>query len=81
MKTRLPKGTSLCFFYAFLILSSLLWAQNDRVVYRIAIEGTIDLGLAPYVKRVIDVAEAHDAAAIVVEINTLGGFSIQMCGS
>ena len=73
MKTRLPKGAPLCVFYAFLILSSLLWAQNDRVIYRIAIEGTIDLGLVPYVKRVIDVAEAHDAAATVVEINTLGG--------
>lgn len=37
----------------------------------IPIEGTIDLGLAPFVKRAI--AEHPDALALVLEINTFGG--------
>lgn len=72
MKTRVPT-IPICLFYVFLVFSSFLWAKNDRVIYRIAIEGTIDIGLVPYVKRVIDDGEAHDAAAVLVEINTLGG--------
>ncbi|HYE40451.1 MAG TPA: hypothetical protein VEB23_10990, partial [Ramlibacter sp.] len=37
------------------------------------IEGVIDLGLAPYVQRVLDDAAAAGAAAVVLEINTFGG--------
>jgi len=73
MKIKLPTSAARSIFCALLIFSSLLWAKNDRVIYRIAVEGTIDLGLVPYVKRVIEAGEAHDAAATVVEINTLGG--------
>ena len=49
-------------------------AQDTRpVVYVAPIEGIIDLGLAPFVKRVLDEAAAAGAAAVVLEINTFGG--------
>jgi membrane-bound serine protease (ClpP class) len=43
------------------------------VVYVAPIEGVIDLGLAPFVQRVLDEAAAADAAAVILEINTFGG--------
>lgn len=43
------------------------------VVYVAPIEGTIDLGLAPFVQRVLDEASAAGAAAVILEINTFGG--------
>ena len=43
------------------------------MVYVASIEGIIDLGLAPFVKRVLDEAMQADAAAVVLEINTFGG--------
>ena len=49
-------------------------AQEKRpVVYVAPIEGIIDLGLAPFVQRVLDEATAAGAAAVVLEINTFGG--------
>ncbi|MGH7391815.1 MAG: NfeD family protein [Candidatus Rokuibacteriota bacterium] len=49
-------------------------AQEARaVVYVARIDGIIDLGLAPFVRRVIDEAAAAKAAAVVLEINTFGG--------
>jgi len=63
-----------------LLLSGLLFAtaalvaQEKRPVVHVAsIEGIIDLGLAPYVQRVLDEATAAGAAAVVLEINTFGG--------
>ena len=50
------------------------FAQERRpVVYVAPIEGIIDLGLAPFVQRVLDEATAAGAAAVVLEINTFGG--------
>ena len=51
------------------------FAQEKRpvVVYVAPIEGIIDLGLAPFVQRVIDEAQAAGAAAVVLDINTFGG--------
>ena len=43
------------------------------VVYRVPIEGTIDLGLPPFIKRMIDKAESENARAIIFDINTFGG--------
>jgi membrane-bound serine protease (ClpP class) len=43
------------------------------VVYVAPVEGIIDLGLAPFVERVLGEASAADAAAVILEINTLGG--------
>jgi membrane-bound serine protease (ClpP class) len=42
-------------------------------VYHIEISGTIDLGLPPYIERVIEEAEGAGASALLLEINTFGG--------
>lgn len=46
---------------------------TDGPVYLMRITGTIDLGLAPYVDRVVSDAEDDGAAAIIIEIDTPGG--------
>jgi membrane-bound serine protease (ClpP class) len=46
---------------------------DDGPVYLMRITGLIDLGLAPYVDRVVSVAEDAGAAAIVIQIDTPGG--------
>jgi len=57
-----------------LACASVALAQEPRrVVYVAPIEGIIDLGLAPYVQRVLDEATASGAAAVVLEVNTFGG--------
>ncbi|MCK7490417.1 MAG: hypothetical protein MZW92_00315 [Comamonadaceae bacterium] len=43
------------------------------VVYVVPIEGIIDLGLAPFVQRVLGEATDAGAAAVILEINTFGG--------
>jgi membrane-bound serine protease (ClpP class) len=48
-------------------------AQKPSVVYVAPIEGMIDLGLAPYVERVLREATDAGAAAVILEINTFGG--------
>lgn len=46
----------------------------DDVVYAVRITGTIDLGLAPFLDRIIDEAEDDPRAiAVLVEIDTPGG--------
>jgi membrane-bound serine protease (ClpP class) len=42
-------------------------------VYAAPIEGMIDLGLAPFVERVLAEAVEARADAVVLEINTFGG--------
>ena len=49
-------------------------AQGGRpLVYVIPIEGTIDLGLAPFLTRTIREAQRAGAAAVLLDINTFGG--------
>lgn len=49
-------------------------AQMTRpVVYIVPIEGVVDLGLAPFLARAISEAEEAGAAAVLLDINTLGG--------
>ena len=43
------------------------------VVYVAPIHGIIDLGLAPFVERVLEDAAVAGAAAVILEINTFGG--------
>jgi membrane-bound serine protease (ClpP class) len=43
------------------------------IVYLLPITGVIDLGLAPFVQRVIDEASEAGAAAVILEIDTFGG--------
>jgi membrane-bound serine protease (ClpP class) len=58
-------------FFLLLLISSTLLPQKK--VYVAVIEGEIDLGLAPYVRRVVSEAEKENADAIVFKINTFGG--------
>ena len=44
-----------------------------NTVYHIPIEGTIDLGLPPFIERSIVEAEENNAKAIIFEVNTFGG--------
>ena len=55
-----------------ILFSQLYFAQSSKV-YIAHIETEIDLGLAPYITRVIDEAEKAGAKAIIFRINTLGG--------
>lgn len=52
----------------------LVFSQGNRsVVYVVDISGDIDLGLPPYVSRIINEAENENADAIILRINTFGG--------
>jgi membrane-bound serine protease (ClpP class) len=42
-------------------------------VYVVPVDGVIDLGLAPFIARVLEQAEADRAAAVILDINTFGG--------
>jgi membrane-bound serine protease (ClpP class) len=48
-------------------------AQEGSLVYRIPITGVIELGLAPYVERVLGDAAAQGARAVILDIHTPGG--------
>ncbi len=50
-----------------------VFAQKAPVVYVAPIEGIIDLGIAPFVQRVLNEATQEGAAAVILEINTFGG--------
>lgn len=54
------------------LLFGLSIAAQEKVYYA-NIEGDIDLGLAPYIRRVIKEAETNFASAIIFRINTFGG--------
>ena len=53
--------------------NTFVFTQQPPVVYVAPIEGIIDLGLAPYVQRVLNEAANAGAAAVIFEINTFGG--------
>ena len=72
------RSLRLCVAAVLLVLATgLTFARavgDDRAtVYVIPIDGVIDLGLAPYVVRTLAEAAAQQAAAVVLDINTLGG--------
>lgn len=49
-------------------------AQSGRpIVYVMPVDGTVDLGLAPFLARTIRDAQQAGAAAVVLDINTFGG--------
>ena len=79
---RLLRGVWVVLFGAAVLLTVL--GQTDRSaaqgdpgglgpVYVVDISGTIDLGLAPYLDRVLGEAADADASAVVVRIDTPGG--------
>lgn len=55
------------------LLAAIPLGAQQPVVYRVAITGTIENGLAPYVSRALREAEEAGAAAVVLDINTPGG--------
>ena len=60
----------------FFLFSIVLFTQanfSQDKIYIAEIDGMIDLGLAPYVKRVVDEAEKNSASAVIFKINTFGG--------
>ena len=58
--------------FILFIESFQVYAQKP-VVYVAPIEGVIDLGLAPFVQRVLEEAATAKASAVVLDINTFGG--------
>ena len=72
--TMKPAGRIALIALMLLALFASTFAQDKRpLVYVAPIEGVIDLGLAPFVQRVLDEATQAGAAAVVLEINTFGG--------
>lgn len=77
--TRLAAGAAL----VLSVLAGLTWialrpstsdaSEPGAVVYRVPVQGTIELGLAPFISRSIGEAEAAEARAIVLELSTNGG--------
>lgn len=57
--------------FIFLLIVTTISAQEK--VYYANIEGDIDLGIAPYIKRVVKEAETNFASGIIFRINTFGG--------
>jgi len=64
-------------FFSILVLAivliSNLQSEEEKKVYLIDISGDIDLGLAPYVQRVVNEAEENRASAVILKVNTFGG--------
>ena len=63
-------------FILYIIICVSLFSSgmfSQKQVYLGVIEGEIDLGLAPYIKRIISEAEKENADAIIFKINTFGG--------
>jgi len=58
--------------YLLIILSCISFL-HPNVIYRVPIDGTIDLGLPPFIERAIEEAENNNAKAIIFDINTFGG--------
>lgn len=46
---------------------------EQATVFRLPIEGTVDLGMAPFVSRVVDEAAGMEDAVVVLDIDTFGG--------
>lgn len=60
------------FFVLLFLLNPYIYSQYKKVYYA-EIDDEIDLGMAPYVNRVVNEANENDADAIIFKINTFGG--------
>src|SRR5919106_4811978 len=76
---RLPLPAHVSFIFGVLLVvlgaagAGAAEPERPGPVYVVDISGTIDLGLAPYLDRVLGDAEQAGASAVVVEIDTPGG--------
>ena len=75
-----PKTVAKFLFLALLCLPAFILADETfvangqkPVVFVMPIEGIIDLGLAPFVQRVLEEAAERHAQAVILAINTFGG--------
>jgi membrane-bound serine protease (ClpP class) len=75
-----PKVFTRCLLIVLLCLPAFLFAgesflsqSHKPIVFVVPIEGVIDLGLAPFVERVLEEAATAKASAVVLDINTFGG--------
>lgn len=59
--------------YLLALLITVSVYSQQKLVYLADIDGEIDLGLAPYITRVVREAEKNNASAIIFKINTFGG--------
>lgn len=66
-----------CFFYSTKGFVKVQAEKNtitkSNLVYWVKIEGEIDLGLAPFLKRVVQEADEQSIEALILQINTFGG--------
>ena len=69
--TRLTRQTATSAL-ALLLVGGILYPQSGSVV-RIPIDGTIDLGLGPFVERSLEAAGEAGARFVILDINTPGG--------
>jgi membrane-bound serine protease (ClpP class) len=59
---------------AFILADETFVANGQKpVVFVMPIEGIIDLGLAPFVQRVLEEAAERHVQAVILDINTFGG--------
>ena len=58
---------------SLILFISTLFAATDSLVYRVPIEGTIDLGLPPFIERSLNTAAEEGALAVIFDIDTFGG--------
>jgi len=56
-----------------ILFISTLFAVPDSLVYRVPIEGVIDLGLPPFIERSLKTAAEEGAVAVIFDIDTFGG--------
>src|SRR5687768_12388741 len=66
-------GILLLILGALALRAAPVHGQAGGPVYVVPIRDTIDLGIAPYLARVLDEAAHADARAVVLEIDTPGG--------
>lgn len=59
-------------FFGSLIPDSFAQSDSPRILW-VPLEGTVELGLSPYIQRAISVAENEDYDYLVVEVETFGG--------
>jgi membrane-bound serine protease (ClpP class) len=61
------------FLFMLLVLFTITHFPQEQKVLVAKIDGEIDLGLAPFVKRVVNTASSEKYDAVIFEINTFGG--------
>ncbi len=70
--------------FLLILLSGMCWglfindpplsmAQSPSIVYVVPVKGVIDMGLAPFVERVLQEATDAKSQALILDINTFGG--------